>query len=291
LLFPSLFPFLLTSGESPTSTYDEIKAYGESTLDEWTFQNIDIPEADLWTYGQSATPTWQYNTILLMPFSNNFDAGNFPTNNNPVTAWYILRRETGSVQFEQIASIPNDNKNVYYDTTAISGVSYEYAVQASSYGTKGDGIISGGIMTNFFGWRLQSIDYNETTNTGTSYSFILMNESGSISPTQARTVHNTTYASKPTIEYGAMQYLSGNLKTMPYSDDCTNEIASMAQYNLLYAFITDKTTKILKNGSGLTMYVDTFNPQLKYIDEITNNQATNPYEQPYYFTFDYVQIA
>ena len=292
LLFPSLFPFLLTSGESPTSTYDQIKVCGDLTIDELTFENTDIPYPDVWDYGLAATPTWTGNTILLMPFELNFDAGNFPTLDLPVTEWHILRRVTGDTQFTEIAVIPNDNTNIYYDTTASSDISYEYGVLASSNGTKSSGIISEAISINFFGWRLSSLDYNELTSTGTLYSFEVMNEMGAITPTQARTVHQNTFAPKPTIEYGAMQFRSGNLKTMPYSCNGEDiEIASNAQWNALYAFLTDKQTKILRNGSGQILYVDTSNPVQEYMNQITNSNSTNPNEQPYMISFDFIEVS
>ena len=113
MLFPTLFPFLLTSGESDTTQYDLINVYGNLQIDEMKFDNTELSDAVLLEHGETTRPEFGINTILLMPFENNFDAGNFPTNDKPVTNWRILRRVFGTTQFTEIGLIVNNNTNIF----------------------------------------------------------------------------------------------------------------------------------------------------------------------------------
>lgn len=298
MLFPSLFPFLLTSGEADTTTYDLIQAFGESSLDEWKFDNTVIEDSVLLQHGETTRPEFGINTIMLMPFENNLDAGNFPTNDKPVTHWRLLRRVFGTTQFYEIGLIENNNTNIFYDTSCAAQTSYEYAIQSVSNGTRGNAVITDAIgeqgepleaiEVSYFGWKLSSIDYNPDIPTGTIYSFIVGNETEDIPTNVARTEYTSSYAIFPTVEYGLSKYRTGGLTTMPYNCDAgVISFGGKVEREALEAFLTNGEPKILKNGEGLVIVCDVFNVSIKYMDELSNAN----YTQPYTVSFQFMEIA
>lgn len=297
MLFPSLFPFLLTSGEADTTTYDLIQAFGESYLDEWKFDNIVIEDSVLLQHGETTRPEFGINTIMLMPFENNLDAGNFPTNDKPVTHWRLLRRVFGTTQFYELGIIVNDNTNIFYDTSVKANEKVEYAIQSVSNGTRGNAVVTEAIgeqgepleaiEVSYFGWKLSSIDYNPDIPIGTVYSFVVGNETEDIRNVIARTSYESAYSKFVKVERGVSEYHEGSMTTMPF--DCQSGLFVFGNYNsrkALEAFLNDGEPKILKNGSGDVYVVDVFDVSIKLDDILCNPD----YTQPYTVSFSWIEI-
>lgn len=283
------FPYFLFSGEQDAITYDTMQFCGDEVIDEFQFYKIIQDDSILSQHGKTVKPTWDSNTILLMSFENNLDAGNFPANNNPVTHWRILRRLPTDTEYTLIDTIPNVGTNTYYDTYSEAGVDYIYAVQAVSNGKIGEAVPAEVAQVGFWGWKLTSTSYNEETNTGTAYSFTIGNEADSIPMNRARTIYELNFSQFPKIEYGTSKYRSGSLSTIPYT--CLTgdyDLARNITREELEAFMLDRQPKILKNGSGLTMVVDISEYSFQYMNEIT---TPNTNEQPFTLSFSYVEIA
>lgn len=293
--FPTTFPTVFASGEPSESLYGRLDWIGESDVDEAQFFNTLQTDQYLFDRGDTSQPLWVDEiTILLMPFDNTLDAGNFPTLGNPVLNWRIYRRLSGTSQFTFIEEIPNLSNNTYYDTRTSAGVEYEYGIQSVAQdGTRGGILVSGVIVVSEWGYRLSSIDYNEELATGTSYLFDVEINTDPVSTSSDRTVHET-YSTYPKIVRGNRKYEFGGLSLVPKI--CVDNDAQIAPLSLvedLYDFLTDGEPKILANGSGETWVVDIDDSNLnrKYFDLLTNTNTGNNNEQPQSFALKWIQIA
>lgn len=298
LLFKNPIPLILTSGQSSNVSCDLFQINGELTLDEIQVRNSVMSWTDLMKHGSTSVPSWDMPTTMLGHFEGFLDAGNFPQGDKPVTGWRVLRRLYGTTQFYPIGWINDLSANIFYDITASANVKYEYAVQSESNGTYGNAVITQPIgpdgepieviSVDFFGWRLTSLDYVPDPITGTSYTFIVGNEIDDIGTNKARTEHTSSFAIFPKVEYGETKYRTGSLTTMPF--DCvagTYAFGKNSTRVALEAFLNNEEPKILKNGSGLCMVVDTFDVSIRYLTEVANDD----YSQPYTVSFSFIEVA
>lgn len=287
---------IFTSGLPARSSYDEIQicntGTGTPTFDEMHFYNIEKTATELINDALSSQPTFDDDTILLMHFDNDLDAGNFPTLGLAVTDWRVLKREQGETSFIFLTEIPNDSNNTYYDIRGESGSTTEYAIQSVSNGTRGGVVVSEAISLSFYGWILTSTDYNEIDEIGEAYKFFVETESSAINIEKDRSVYRT-YSTFPKVSYGEQEYRVGAITGFPITEDENGCITPMgnADKKALEAFLRNKEIKILRDGSGDVYAVDIETDSIKYFDNLTNSEfSTNENEQPFMATFNWIEV-
>lgn len=291
MIFSTTFPTVFASGEPELQVYGQLIMRGESIIDEVEFFNKALEDSYLYDRGKTERPLWiDEDTILLMPFENTLDAGNFPTLGNPVLKWRIYRRKAGETSFVFLEEIDNTSANTYYDVRSKSNISYEYGIQSvAEDGTRGGILVSEEISVAEWGWRLSSIDYNEELEIGVSYLFDVELNSNPISTNRDRTKYET-YSKNPKIVRGIRNYRTGGITFMPKR--CVGETVTIAPHDLveeLYEFLTNGEIKALANGSGDTFIIDIDDNtvSIDYQDRLTNPNGT---EQPLIVSFNWDEV-
>jgi len=282
---------LKTSIPARESDFDFIEMCGSFEVDELVGLNTELSETEVFE-DFLVERTFDAFTIFLGHFEDNLQFGNFDSGGLPITQWNILRRVVGETNYTLIATVDNTAISRYFDVRAQSGINYEYAVQSVASGTAGNLVESEEVSMSFYGWSLQSLDYNPDTNTGTIYIFDVENNSDAINLIVGRTQFNN-FSQKPKILRGVQRYSEGGLTTFPLTCNGTSVVEpNLATLSLLNAFIEDGNVKILKNGSGELYYVDTTGFSHKYRDILTNQASTNtnPNAQPYDISFNWVEV-
>ncbi len=285
------FNATLESAIPPTNeNFDFLEMCGNFTVDELQVLNTVLTQAEI----LDMTTEQVFGTfhILLAHFENDLEGGNFSSGGLTVTNWNILRRLVGETNYTLIATVPATTVTQYLDIRARSGSEYEYAVQSVSSGTAGNLVESEAVSMSFWGWSVQSLDYDGLGN-GTIYFFDTEINSDSFKLNRARTKIET-HSQYPKIYKGLSKYHSGGLKFFPVSCNGDQIVEpNLATLNALRDFVEDDQAKILKNGTGEAFLVDTFDFNYKYRDILTNQQVTNnnPNSQPYDITFKVDEIG
>lgn len=271
------------------SDFDFVELCGNFVLDELEVLTRILSETEI--FERNTEQDFTNFHILLSHFENSLQGGNFASAIE-VTDWNILRREEGELNYTLITTVPNTAVTRYLDIRASSGQNYEYAVQAVSNGTQGNLVESEVVSMSFWGWSLQSLDYDGEGN-GTIFFFDTEINTDTIRLNRARN-EIETFSQFKKVYRGAGRYRSGGITAFPIECNGENIVEPSTDIlNRLDTFIEDGNNKILKNGSGLTLLVDTHDFSWKYRDRLTNQQQglANTNSQPYDITFKVLEIG
>jgi hypothetical protein len=257
----------------PQRTYSGFTFKGNGTIDAAHLRNIELTDVEILNI--STVELFGANSIFLANFENTLQAGNYVTLSKPIASWKIARRKTTEFSPAIIATL-DKTITTYTDFTQANNVSYEYQFSPiADDGTEGTPILSIA-ESNFFGWFLCSTDSTKV------YKFDMEITSDAIMLNMDQKVFEG-FSQFPTVRTGVRKYHSGGLKTMPYQYNGNNISVDYTLLTSIQDFISDGTTKVLKNTKGDLFYVQTSQFQYQYRDTIG--------EQPMDISFKFTEVA
>jgi len=164
----------------------------------------------------------------------------------------------------------------YTDYLAQANKNYEYLIYPQTASQIGQALQTSAILADFYGVYL----VDETTST---VFFFDLNVVTNAINNETDMTEFENYTQYNAFAFGERDFLKGTIQAMGgYMDYTTGlHINTLTYFDSLKDIINNKTSKILKFRDGRMMRVMTSNFKHTYMDEIA--------EQPYTFTFDYVQ--
>lgn len=268
--------------DSITYTYDYIKIYGEQLVNYLQVENTVMTDDELDNITYNDIPYWGDNTNFLATFNKlsngnyTLEAGNVQGLSGTLSSIDIQRREGTNLTATDLENI-SLSSNTYEDLTAWGNKSYTYTLfPVDDAGQRGSPVVSPYIDTNFYNYSLTSTDKNIV------FIFDLNLQSQAFKNNIDRTEYKT-FTKYNTISRGKKDFMSGSITAMcDIKDFVIGEVDSRTYIDTLRDIINDGTTKILKNRAGRAYWVDTFDFQYQYVDDIG--------QQPFNVTFSFQEI-
>lgn len=204
-----------------------------------------IPDASTWD--GSIPDDWGWNTVLDAKFNGTLNAGSIEADVNTTSEIRIKRRVKGTFRWYTMYIQPVEDLNSFtfewYDKTAASNVTYEYAYVPVINGSEGS-ISTAEILSSFNDYFLVGLDR--------TYHLIVEAEN-QITYNQETGMQTTIGRKYPYfIKNGNVGYYSGSLRVVAVGEEnCEFDWENGELYRKEFdQFLTDGEAKILKDWQG-----------------------------------------
>jgi len=274
IYFNDVLAFVFSSGVSISDSFASIKFTGKILLDNMRANNKSMTLAEINTIPKTTPQLWGTDTNWLANFDNSLEGGNID-NSIPIIGWRLKRRKLTDDLFVTMRDFAKETRE-FTDRTPVNNTEYIYSVYSLS--AEGEGLgLEGNATVNFFGWYL--ID----NATGAWFKF----DAGwdGLETDEIQTIQDIyiykNFSKKPVVSYGAQDYRQGKITAVPYLYTDCNLVINKPTLDSLRLFITNKTSKILKNSFGDILIVNTYEFKSKFQDKIS--------AQPYQISFNWIE--
>jgi hypothetical protein len=251
---------------------------GNSCFDNVRLLNKELTDEEFLAITIGTQQVWDTTVLFNATFNDSdLSAGNISGLTNPITAYDIFRKETGSQTFIKLDTV-DVSVQEYIDITAKLNTTYIYDIVAKN-STERSNSIEGNITTDWYGtYLINPID-------NTVYIFDLNYDFGGFN-TETAYQRYDGYS-----QYSAYSFGNRNFKTGTISAIVNEEISSDGKpiqtidfVNQLQSFINNGQYKILKTRKGEVLKVHTMN----FASQPLNNAIK---QQPYSITFNFEEIG
>ena len=272
--------FLTTSDLTPiTSTYSNIKIYGNAIIDDVHLLNYIMSETQISeNVDFYIEPEFDNDTLLLSRFNNNLNAGNISFLTEPVTGWKIGRRRESDLIFEEIETVLNPILQSYEDITVNANDTYIYSLSPVTQNYIGSSVLTNEVDVIMNSWFLISLDGNSIYNMCFNFTSTVININESFS-------QNETFGKFDVTGKSNRQFNSSHISFIPSSVNGINEIIQSVDYiKELENFIQNNEMKYLKSPKGEIWKVITYGFNKSLFSD-------SDYTQTYIVDFDWIEVA
>lgn len=257
----------------PKRTYDRVNIKGVVAFDGLHLRNKELTNQEVLDI--VTEETFGSFTIFLANFEDTLAAGNYASVNDPIVKWKVMRRPVSSFAPILLNELGAD-QTTYVDYTQANHKNYEYQVIPITTTGKEGSPLTSIAQSDFYGWFLTDEDSTKI------YKFDMEIESESIALNVDIKLFEG-YSQFPIQRTGKRKYRTGGLSTIPYTYNGASVHFTSDTLREIEAFISDGTTKILKNTSGDLFRVQTSDFSYKYMDNVQ--------VQPYTISFKWTQVG
>lgn len=270
-------------------SYNKVTLYGGALVDYlWIKNTVDDQPTINSTTGYYYTPSWDGNTLLLAPFTENINGGNIVSLSDSVVAWQIYRTTPDSPALQFIARVPAFQSQIL-DFGVTNNNQYSYTIFAETENYLSAPMPQQGYtQTNWDTWSL--IGLEETDTEGLYYTtndIWIFNSNLSSSSIQSNLDKYTfePFTQYPKISTGKRNYVTGNITALlgnvnPFTGAYENDSAESMQD--FQNFIASENFKLLRDRKGNGWICATTSTNIDISDESIEQIAS--------VNFDFTQI-
>lgn len=269
--------------------YNKVTLYGGSLVDYlWIKNNVDSQTIIDSTTGYYFSPTWEGETILLAPFTENINGGNIVSLSDEVIYWQIYRTTPDSNVLEFVAKVPAFQSRLSdYGVANNNTYSYTIFAETENYISAPMPMVNS-IITNWDSWSIVALSESETSGLyytqGNTWIFNSNLESGSFMQNVDKYTFET-FTQFPKVSSGQRDYISTNVSALlgnidPQTGEYVNDNSILIES--FKNFISSGDLKLLKDRKGNAFICETTSNSFE-IDDNSVEQITT-------VNFDVIQV-